>query len=96
MLPTRNPKIIFKALAAGAVLYSTEEEVYFGLNPVGVRVWELLPPAHQTLDEVCRVIAAEYPDAGEDVIRADVAELLDELVKLGLLLPAPATAQRVS
>ena len=45
VLPTRNPKIIFKALATGAVLYSPQDEVYFGLNPVGVRVWELLPPA---------------------------------------------------
>lgn len=96
MLPTRNPKVIFKALATGAVLYSTEEEVYFGLNPVGVRVWELLPPAHQTLDEICRVIASEYSDVGLDVIKADVAELIDELVKLGLLLPAPVSAQRVS
>ena len=96
MLPTRNPKVIFKALATGAVLYSTEEEVYFGLNPVGVRVWELLPPAHQTLDEIVRVIASEYTDVGEDVIRADVAELIDELVKLRLLLPASAPAQRVS
>ena len=96
MLPTRNPKVIFKALATGAVLYSTEEEVYFGLNPVGVRVWELLPPAHQTLDEVCRVLAAEYPEAGEDVIRTDVKELIDELLKLGLVHATPASAQRVS
>jgi len=97
VLPTRNPKVIFKVLATGAVLYSTEEEVYFGLNAVGVRVWELLPPTHSTLDEVCRVIAAEYPDVGEDVIRADVSELIDELLKLGLVQPAPApTAQRAS
>ena len=96
MLPTRNPKVIFKALTTGAVLYSTEEEVYFGLNPVGVRVWELLPPAHQTLDEICRVLASEYPDAGEDVIRADVAELIDELLKLGLVQATPSSAQRVS
>jgi hypothetical protein len=96
VLPTRNPKVIFKALATGAVLYSTEEEVYFGLNPVGVRVWELLPPAHQTLDEVCRVLAAEYPEAGEDVIRTDVKELIDELLKLGLVHATPASAQRVS
>lgn len=96
MLPTRNPKVIFKALATGAVLYSTEEEVYFGLNPVGVRVWELLPPAHQTLDEVCRVLAAEYPEVGEDVIRTDVKELIDELLKLGLVHATPAPAQRVS
>jgi hypothetical protein len=96
VLPTRNPKVIFKALATGAVLYSTEEEVYFGLNPVGVRVWELLPPAHQTIDEIVRVIASEYSDVGEDVIRADVSELIEELVKLGLLLNASAPAQRVS
>jgi hypothetical protein len=97
VLPTRNPKIIFKALATGAVLYSPDEEVYFGLNPVGVRVWELLPPAQQQLDDVCRVLAAEYPDAGEEVIRADVTELLEELTKLGLVVPsASASAQRVS
>jgi hypothetical protein len=96
VLPTRNPKVIFKALATGAVLYATDDEVYFGLNPVGVRVWELLPPVHRTLDEVCRVLAAEYPDAGEDVIRADVSELLDELLKLGLVVPTQASAQHVS
>jgi hypothetical protein len=96
VLPIRNPKVIFKALATGAVLYSTEEEVYFGLNPVGVRVWELLPPAHQTLDELCAVLTSEYPEVGPEVIRADVAELLDELLKLRLVQPAPSSAQRVS
>lgn len=96
VLPTRNPKIIFKALATGAVLYSPDEEVYFGLNPVGVRVWQLLPPAQQQLDEVCRVLAAEYPDAGEEVIRADVTELLEELTKLGLVLPPTPAPARVS
>ena len=96
MLPTRNPKVIFKALATGAVLYSISDEVYFGLNPVGVRVWELLPPVHDQLDDLVRVLASEYPDASEATIRTDVAELLEELTKLGLLLPAGAAAQRVS
>ena len=96
VLPTRNPKIIFKALATGAVLYSPEEEVYFGLNPVGVRVWELLPPVHQHLDDVCRVLTGEYPDAPAEMIRADVAELLEELGKLGLVVAADASAPRPS
>jgi len=96
VLPTRNPNIIFKALATGAVLYSPQEEVYFGLNPVGVRVWELLPPVHQNFDDVCRTLASEYPDAPADVIRADVAELLEELGKLGLVVPADASAPRSS
>lgn len=96
MLPTRNPKVIFKALATGAVLYSTEEEVYFGLNPVGVRVWELLPPAHQRLEDLCHAIAADYPDVPEEVIRGDVSELLEELTKLGLVQATSAPAERAS
>ena len=96
MLPTRNPKVIFKALATGAVLYSTTEEVYFGLNAVGVRVWELLPPAHKTLDELCAVLSGEYPDVPAEVIRGDVTELLEELGKLGLVQPAPTSKQHVS
>jgi hypothetical protein len=96
VLPTRNPTIIFKALSTGAVLYSPQEEVYFGLNPVGVRVWELLPPASRNLDEVCRTLVNEYPDAPAEMIRADVAELLVELEKLGLVLPADASARQSS
>jgi hypothetical protein len=95
VLPTRNPNIIFKALATGAVLYSPQEEVYFGLNPVGVRVWELLP-THQHLDDVCRELCSEYPDAPADVIRADVAELLEELGKLGLVVTTGVPTPRPS
>jgi hypothetical protein len=96
VLPTRNPQIIFKALATGAVLYSPKEEVYFGLNPVGVRVWELLPPACRHIDDVCRTLLSEYPDAPAEMIRADVVELLEELEKLGLVMPADASARRSS
>jgi hypothetical protein len=96
VLPTRNPKIIFKALATGAVLYSPQDEVYFGLNPVGVRVWELLPPASQRLDEVCRILESEYPDAPAEMIRADVSELLEELEKLGLVIAADTSARQSS
>ena len=96
MLPTRNPNVIFKALATGAVLYSTADEVYFGLNPVGVRIWELLPPSQETLDGLCGVLSAEYPDVPLDVIRTDVAEVLEDLIKLGLVERAGASKQSVS
>lgn len=96
MLPTRNPNVIFKALATGAVLYSTADEVYFGLNPVGVRVWELLPPAQQTLDGLCGVLCTEYPDVPAEVIRSDVAEILEELSKLGLVERTDAPKQPVA
>ena len=87
MLPVANPKVIYKALSDGAVLFSTEEEVYFGLNEVGARVWELLPPVMRTLDEVCAALTVQYPDADPAMIRADVMELLAELVSHRLVVP---------
>jgi hypothetical protein len=88
MLPVANPKVIYKALLDGeAVLFSTEEEVYFGLNEVGARVWELLPPATNSLDELCAAVAVQYPDADPAMIRADVMELIAELSSHRLVIP---------
>lgn len=86
MLPVANPKVIYKALSDGAVLFSTEDEVYFGLNEVGSRVWELLPPATRTLDELCAALAVQYPDADPAMVRADVMELIAELASHRLVL----------
>jgi hypothetical protein len=93
MLPVANPNVIYKALTDGAVLLSTTDEVYFGLNEVGAKVWERLPPALNTMDELCAAIAAEYPDADPETIRADVSALLSELTSFGLVVSrdAPVT-----
>lgn len=90
MLPVANPKVIFKALSDGAVLFSTEDEVYFGLNEVGARVWQLLPPKLATLDELCAAIAVHYPEVEPGVIRQDVTELISELAAHRLVLPRNA------
>lgn len=84
MLPLPSTGVIFQKLADGAVLFSTATETYFGLNEVGTRVWELLPPTSSTLDEVCEALGAAYPDAPPATIRQDVTELLDELIREGL------------
>jgi hypothetical protein len=79
MLPVPNPKVLFKAMSDGAVLFSTDNEVYFGLNSVGARIWELLPPVCATFDELCTKLAAEYPEVSRNIIETDVKELLSDL-----------------
>jgi hypothetical protein len=86
MLPTVNPAVVYRSLSEGAVLFTTTDEVYFGLNAVGSRVWELLA-LHRTFDELCAALAQEYPDADPDTVRADVEGLLEELTSYGLVLP---------
>jgi hypothetical protein len=85
LLPFPDEAVIYKAVSDGGVLLHTATEVYFGLNRVGARVWELLPPASRTLDELCPKIIADYPDAAPESVRNDVAELLSELASQGLV-----------
>lgn len=86
MLPVANQEVIFKPLSEGAVLFHASREIYFGLNPVGARVWELLPPACQDFDQLCDKLEEEYADADAATIRGDVNELLGELASHELVL----------
>ena len=89
-LPAPNPQVIHRSLPDGAVLFSTADEVYFGLNSVASRVWELLPPALSTVGELCAALQAEYPEVAPATIRADVLELLDHLEANALIVATPA------
>ena len=93
MLPLVNPAVIYKGMSDGAVLFDPRVEIYFGLNEVGARVWQMLPPASSSLDEIVKKLAAIYPEVSEDTIRQDVKELLDQLVEQGLAVAPVARAQ---
>jgi len=79
MLPRPHPSVIFKTVSDGAVLLHVDEEIYFGLNDVGARIWQLLPPACLDLGDLCTRLAEVYSDVPAEVLRADVVELLNEL-----------------
>jgi hypothetical protein len=84
-LPAAHPAVVWTPLPDGAVLFSTETELYFGVNSVGALVWELLPPATQTLNDLCAAVHERFPDATLEQIRGDVIELLDTLAQYGLV-----------
>jgi Coenzyme PQQ synthesis protein D (PqqD) len=83
-LPHPSPSAIFKELEEGGVILSTTDEVYFGVNPVGARIWSLLPPVTATFGELCAKLEQQYPDAPTDLIRADAQEFLEALIASGL------------
>ena len=90
-LPVPNPDVIYRTVEGGAVLLSTEQEVYYGLNTVGAYIWEHLPPVFQTLQELSASLRAVYPEAAAETLRADARELLDELLVNGLVRPPVGT-----
>ena len=90
VLPHPSPSAIFKELDEGGVLLSTTDEVYFGVNPVGAKIWSLLPPATRTFGELCATLERQYPDAGSELIRADAQEFLQALIASGLVVTTAA------
>ena len=88
LLPHPSPSAIFKELDEGGVLLSTTDEVYFGVNPVGARIWTLLPPASRTFGELCAALGQQYPDAGAERIRTDAQEFITALLASGLVVAA--------
>ncbi len=85
VLPGPHGAVVFQTVSDGAVLLHTEEEVYYGLNAVAVRVWELLPDSRH-LEGLCDRLSAHYPDVPLEQLRADVTELLAALERAGLVV----------
>jgi len=90
MLPRPHPAVLFQPVSEGAVLLHTEQEIYFGLNGVGVEIWELLPPACTELDELCARLSDRYPEVPRGELCSDVTELLEQLKSQGLVVAAGA------
>ncbi|HVN30362.1 MAG TPA: PqqD family protein [Thermoanaerobaculaceae bacterium] len=67
-----------------------DRAVYFGLNPVGARIWELVQKPVR-LDRVAEAIVAEY-EVDESTVRSDLMELVERLLAEGLLELRDGTA----
>lgn len=78
-LPLPSSAVVFCEVEGGAVLLSTASETYYGLNPVGARIWSLLPPARGSFEEMCETLAVEYPEVDAAVLAADTLALLASL-----------------
>lgn len=81
---TLSAEQVSAELEGEAVVLNLKDGVYFGLNPVGTRVWSLLKEAPQSLAELRQTILAEY-DVGYEQCDSDLRSLLDALREHGLI-----------
>ena len=69
-------EVVFRDLEGEAVVLNLKTGRYFGLDPVGTRIWQLLPD--HSLREILRLLVAE-DEAGEQQIREDLFRLVEQL-----------------
>jgi hypothetical protein len=80
----RNNKTISGRLHDELVMMDIDQGMYFSLNPVATRIWDLLEEA-SGVDELCSKLIEEFDvDAGQ--CEKEVSDYLNEMLKLGLIL----------
>jgi hypothetical protein len=58
--------------------------VYYGLNPIGALIWKLIEENSVNVTQITELVLTEY-DVEKDLCRRDIFELLEELLKNGLV-----------
>ena len=80
-----HPSVICRELSGETVLLNLESGVYYGLDAVGTRVWQLLMQG-STIGSVRDTMIEEY-DVAPDVLNADVLRLVGDLRDRGIVTP---------
>jgi hypothetical protein len=75
--------VLFRDLEGEAVLLEMKRGVYFGLDPIGTRIWHLLLQGRSVRDVVATLVA-EY-EVGETQGAEDVLALVRQLQEQGLV-----------
>ena len=84
-----SDEVVAREVGGEMVLLDLASGQYFGLDPVGTRIWELLSDSPRSLNQLCDTIEAEF-DAPRDRIERDLLALAVQLSDQDLIVSQPA------
>jgi len=80
----KNEEIISTDMDEETVMMSVELGEYYGVNPVGSRIWKLLDKP-VLVSEICRTLQAEY-DVQPGQCQTEVMEFVSKLLEKKLIV----------
>ena len=83
---TIPPQVMARTVGDETVILDLASGTYFGLDPVGARIWALMGEG-RALAEICTTMLEEY-EVEREQLETDVLRLSGELVERGLVVPA--------
>jgi hypothetical protein len=75
--------VSFSVVGEDAFLLNTRTNKYYGLEKVGVRLWELMVEGRQ-LKDALQLLLSEY-EVGQVQLQQDILELVNDLAENGLI-----------
>lgn len=76
-------QVMARTVGDETVILDLATGTYFGLDPVGARIWQLMADG-QTLDAICETLLDDY-EVTRDVLEGDILRLTEELRAKGLV-----------
>ena len=76
--------VVFRILGDEAVILNLSTGIYFGLDTVGTRMWQLISE-HGSTEQAREALLAEY-EVEEGQLRQDLDLLIQQLIDKGLLI----------
>lgn len=76
--------VVSREVGEESVILNLESGTYFGLDPVGARIWQLIEDG-KSLDQICTVMVDEY-EVTRDVLERDVLKLAQDLADQQLVV----------
>lgn len=82
-IPVKNPEIVWRELEGEGVLLNPANGKYFGLNAVGLSMWEKVDGV-RILEEIIALLLDEYV-VERPVLERDIVEWAAQMNAAGLL-----------
>ena len=70
---------ISSKVAGETVILNHNKGAYYGLDEVGVLIWDTLEKGPQTIEALCEAVTSEY-DVDPDTCKDDIDGLLKDLI----------------
>lgn len=80
---TKSTHVLSSSIDDEVVMMSSEKGMYYNLNPIGSRIWELLETP-QTVESLCVQLMEEY-DVDEATCKQETEEFIQSLTDRGLI-----------
>ena len=80
-----TPQVLSSKIDEEVILMSIEADSYFGLDPIGSHIWELLSKQPATINELVELLLAEY-DIDEETCKKDVHFFVEDMSNRNLIV----------
>jgi hypothetical protein len=80
-----SQKVLSSKIDEEVILMSFEADSYFGIDPVGSRIWELLSEKPASINELVVILVDEY-EVDEETCRKQVQIFIDEMYTKKLII----------